>query len=145
MLRMDIWKRLRSMWPSKNVPLHLRHGRVGERAARKHLQRLGLKFLTANFRSKRGEIDLVLRDHDCLVFVEVKTRSSETWTRPAAAVNARKRGLLSATALDYLRLIDNPQVRVRFDVVEVLLIDSEVREIRHLPNTFALTPPLRYG
>ena len=125
--------------------MHLRHGRVGESAARKHLQRLGLKFLTANFRSKRGEIDLVLRDQDCLVFVEVKTRSSEAWTRPAAAVNARKRGLLSKTALDYLRLIDNPQVRVRFDVVEVLLIDGEVREIRHLPNTFAMTPPLRYG
>jgi putative endonuclease len=125
--------------------MHLRHGRVGESAARKHLQRLGLKFLTANFRSKRGEIDLVFRDQDCLVFVEVKTRSSEAWTRPAAAVNARKRGLLSKTALDYLRLIDNPQVRVRFDVVEVLLIDGEIREIRHLPNTFAMTPPLRYG
>ena len=125
--------------------MHLRHGRAGEQAARKHLQRLGLKFLTANFRSKRGEIDLVLRDHDCLVFVEVKTRSSEAWTRPAAAVNARKRRLLSATALDYLRLIDNPQVRVRFDVVEVLLIDSEVREVRHLPSTFSLSPPFRYG
>lgn len=127
------------------MPLHLRHGHIGEQAACEHLQRLGLKFLTANFRSRRGEIDLVLRDQDCLVFVEVKTRSSETWKRPAAAVNARKRRLVSAAALDYLRLIDNPQVRVRFDVVEVLLIDSEVREIRHLPNTFALTPPFRYG
>jgi putative endonuclease len=142
---MDFWKRLQLLWRRQSAPLHLQHGQLGEQAARKHLQRLGLKFLTANFRSKRGEIDLVLRDQDCLVFVEVKTRSSETWTRPAAAVNARKRGLLSKTALDYLRLIDNPAVRVRFDVVEVLLIDSEVREIRHLPNTFALTPPLRYG
>jgi putative endonuclease len=141
----DIWKRLRSLWLKKDLPLHLRHGRAGEKAARKHLQRLGLKFLTANFRSKRGEIDLVLRDRDCLVFVEVKTRSTEAWTRPAAAVNARKRRILSAAALDYLRLIDHPQVRVRFDVVEVLLIDSEVQEVRHLPNTFSLVPPLRYG
>lgn len=50
---------------------------VGERAARKHLQGRGLKFLTANFRSARGEVDLIFRDADCLVFVEVKTRSSE--------------------------------------------------------------------
>ena len=142
---MDVWKRLRLLWRRRAVPLHLRHGHIGEQAARKYLQRLGLKFLTANFRSKRGEIDLVLRDCDCLVFVEVKTRSSEAWTRPAAAVNARKRKLLSATALDYLRLTKNPHVRIRFDVVEVLLIDSKVREVRHLPNTFALTPPFRYG
>jgi putative endonuclease len=106
---------------------------------------LGLKFLTANFRSPRGEIDLVFRDADCLVFVEVKTRSSETWTRPAAAVNARKRRLLSLTALDYLKLLDSPPVRIRFDIFEVLLADGAVSEVRHLPNTFALTPPYRYG
>ena len=46
-----------------------------------------MKFLTANFRSPRGEIDLVFRDADCLVFIEVKTRSSEDWVRPAAAVD----------------------------------------------------------
>jgi putative endonuclease len=50
-----------------------------------------LKFLTANFRSDRGEIDLIFREADCLVFVEVKTRIKGGWTRPAAAVNARKR------------------------------------------------------
>ena len=52
-------------------------------APRNHLRRRGLEFLTANFRSKRGEIDLVFREGDCLVFVEVKTRSSEDWVRPA--------------------------------------------------------------
>jgi putative endonuclease len=113
--------------------------------ARRHLQQLGLKFLTANFRSPRGEIDLVFRDADCLVFVEVKTRSSEGWTRPAAAVDARKRRLLSQTALDYLRLLGHPEIKIRFDIVEVLLADERVREVRHLPNTFSLSPPYRYG
>jgi putative endonuclease len=126
-------------------PLHLRHGELGERAARKHLKRHGLKFLTANFRSDRGEIDLVCRDRDCLVFVEVKTRSSEDWLRPAAAVNARKRRLLSQTALDYLRLLRNPPVKIRFDIVEVLLQEGVVREIRHLPNSFPMEKPYRYG
>jgi putative endonuclease len=106
---------------------------------------LGLKFLAANFRSARGEIDLVFRDGDCLVFVEVKARSSEDWLRPAAAVNARKRRLLTLTALDYLRLLGRPPVKFRFDVVEVLLADGRVREVRHLPNSFPLSPPYRYG
>jgi putative endonuclease len=123
----------------------LRRGKVGERAAKKHLRKRGLKFLAANFRSDRGEIDLVCREDDCLVFVEVKTRSSEDWTRPAAAVDARKRRLLSQTALDYLRLLKNPQVKIRFDIVEVLLNDGEVREVRHLPNTFPMEKPYRYG
>ena len=140
---------LRERWQSwlghKPLPEHLRRGQLGERAARKHLRSLGLKFLAANYRSARGEIDLVFRERDCLVFVEVKTRSSEDWTRPAAAVDARKRRLLSQTALDYLRELGNPPVKIRFDIGEVLLTDGAVREVRHLPNTFSLSAPYRYG
>jgi len=126
-------------------PEHLESGETGELAAKRYLQKLGLKFLAANFNSSHGEVDLIFRDADCLVFIEVKTRSSEDWTRPAAAVNARKRRLLSQTALDYLKLLKNPPVKFRFDIVEVLLADGRVREIRHLPNAFALSRPLRYG
>jgi putative endonuclease len=134
------------LWVGAKVqPEHLRRGKLGERAAKKHLQKLGLKFLTANFRSERGEIDLIFRDADCLVFVEVKTRSSEEWARPAAAVDARKKRLLSQTALDYLRRLRNPQVKIRFDIVEVLLKEGEVHEVRHLPNTFPMSRGLRYG
>ena len=66
-------------------------------------------------------------------------------TRPAAAVDARKRRLLSQTALDYLKLLKNPPVKFRFDIVEVLLADGAVREVRHLPNTFSLSKPYRYA
>jgi putative endonuclease len=142
---MRLWERFQTWRRKEELPEHLRRGHLGERAARKHLRRLGLQFLTANFRSPRGEIDLVLRDGDCLVFAEVKTRSSEDWTRPAAAVDARKRRLLSQTALDYLRLLRTPEVKIRFDIVEVLLSDGEVREVRHLANTFTLARPYRYG
>ena len=142
---MNLWQKIRAWRERRNKPLHLRRGERGERAARRHLRRLGLKFLTANFRGERGEIDLIFRDQDCLVFVEVKTRSSEEWTRPAAAVDARKRRLLSQTALDYLRRLRNPEVKIRFDIVEVLLTDGAVREVRHLPNTFHLSAPYRYG
>ena len=142
---MNLWTELKSRLLSPALPKHLRRGVLGERAAKKHLQSLGLKFLTANFHSARGEIDLVFRDDDCLVFVEVKARSSEDWTRPAAAVDARKRRLLSQTALDYLRLLKNPEVKIRFDIVEVLLTDGEVGEVRHLVNTFPMSKPYRYG
>jgi putative endonuclease len=142
---MKLADRLKSWLQGPEKPEHLRRGELGERAAKKHLQKQGLKFLAANFRSERGEIDLIFRDDDCLVFVEVKARSSEDWTRPAAAVDARKKRLLSQTALDYLRLLKNPEVKIRFDIVEVLLSHGEVREVRHLPNTFSLSKPYRYG
>jgi putative endonuclease len=142
---MGMLEKIRRWLNPPDKAVHLQHGILGEDAAKRHLQALGMKFLTANFRSKRGEIDLVFRDANCLVFIEVKTRSSEDWTRPAAAVNARKRRLLSQTALDYLRLLKHPQVRFRFDIVEVLLEDGAVCEIRHLPNTFGLSEPYRYG
>lgn len=142
---MNIIEKLKSKFARKTQPEHLRRGNLGERAAKKFLKQKGLKFLAANFRSDRGEIDLVFRDGDCLVFAEVKTRSSEEWTRPAAAVNAERRRRLSQCALDYLRLIRNPAIKIRFDIVEILLADGEVREIRHLPNTFTMSAPFRYG
>ena len=142
---MTLTARIKSLWRKADKPLHLQYGELGERAAKKHLKRLGLKFLTANFRTPRGETDLIFRHGDCLVFVEVKTRSSEEWTRPATAVNAERRRRLTRVALDYLRLLRNPPVKVRFDIVEVLLLDGAVREVRHLPNTFPMERPYRYG
>ncbi len=142
---MALWQRIKKWWNAREQPLHLRYGRLGERAARKHLKRNGLKFLTANFRSDRGEVDLIFREAQCLVFVEVKTRSSEEWVRPAAAVDKERRQRLSRAALDYLRLLGNPLIKIRFDIVEVLLQDGAVHEVRHLPNTFAMEHPYRYG
>lgn len=142
---MNLWDKIREWIGHGPKALHLQHGELGERAAKKYLRKQGLKFLAANFKSDRGEIDLIFRDGDCLVFVEVKTRSSEEWTRPAAAVDARKRRLLSQTGLDYLKLLRNPPVKIRFDIAEVLLKDGTVREIRHLPNSFAMSKPYRYG
>ncbi len=142
---MNLFGLVKRWFCKKPQPEHLRRGALGERAAKKFLQRAGLKFLAANFRSEHGEIDLIFRDGDGLCFIEVKTRSSEEWTRPADAVDARKKRLLSQTALDYLQRLKNPEVKFRFDIVEVLLRDGEVREVRHLPNAFALNRPYRYA
>ena len=142
---MSLWQQIKERFARVDEPEHLRRGRMGEAAAKRHLQSLGLKFLTANFRSDRGEIDLVFRDGECLVFIEVKTRTAGGWVRPAGAVNARKRRLLSMTALDYLKRLPDRRVSIRFDIVEVLLNDGAVAEVRHLPNSFALSKPFRHG
>ncbi len=143
---MNLWHWIKSrLIKHTPQPIHLVRGKLGEQAAKKYLRGRGLKFITANFESPRGEIDLIFADEDCLVFVEVKTRSSEEWTRPSASVNARKRRLLSLTALDYLKLLHYPPIRVRFDIVEVLLQEGRVHEVRHLPNSFPLATPYRYG
>ena len=68
--------------------------------------------------------------------------ASGAHTRAAPGGN---RPRLSRAALDYLRLLKNPPVKIRFDIVEVLLRDGTVHELRHLPNTFAMERPYRYG
>jgi putative endonuclease len=145
----DLWSALRSglrtRWKREAEPDHLQRGKAGERAAERHLRSRGLSLLIRNFKSPRGEIDLVMRDGDCLVFVEVKTRSSEQWGRPASAVDRGKRRRLSRAAMDYLRLLKRPHTRLRFDVVEVLMEEGKPAQVRHLPNTFTLSAPYRYG
>ena len=133
-----VWDDGITNWLRLDEPEHLRRGRLGERAAKRYLKKTGLKFLYANFRGEQGEIDLIFREKEILVFVEVKTRSSEAWRRPAAAVNRDKQRKIVATARDYLRLLEQrSDIPVRYDIVEVLLEDGRVNKIRHQPNAFA--------
>ena len=137
-----------SPWPkwmqSGDPQAHLRLGRRGEEAARGELERLGMRTLCTNYRHGRGEIDLIVRDHDVLAFVEVKSRSSESWVRPAQAVGRQKQKILSDTALAYLNELGRPPVAFRFDIVEVLFAGAEVREVRHIPNAFPLAEGRMY-
>ena len=128
------WSKLK-FWNTPR-PVHLQRGTLGEMAARDYLKQHGLKFLTANFSCKHGEIDLIFRDGESLVFVEVKTRTVGGWTRPGRAVDDRKRRALIRTANEYLRQLQNPPVPYRFDIVEVLLDDGKVTEVRHNANSF---------
>lgn len=126
-------------------PAHLRKGELGEEAAEHYLRQRGLKLLARNFTSDRGEIDRIFREGQCMVFVEVKTRSNENWSRPAAAVDSRKRKLICQTAMDYLKQLQFPKCKLRFDIVEVLLNEKEqVDQLRHLSNAFEMPEPYRY-
>jgi putative endonuclease len=141
---MSLWARIKLTFKRRHLPRHLLHGQLGELTARLHLQKSGLHFLTANFRCRHGEVDLICRDHDCLVFVEVKTRSIGQWSRPADAVNLKRQRRLSRAALSYLAQINLPQTKIRFDIVEIFLANHQIQKIQHLPNAFPLSPPYRY-
>jgi len=69
---MQLWARILGLLKGRTKPQHLRLGELGERAAKRHLRKIGLKFLTANFRAPRGEIDLIFRDQDCLQYADVE-------------------------------------------------------------------------
>jgi putative endonuclease len=121
-------------------------GRLGERLAARHLRRNRHKILYRNFRAKRGgEVDIVCRDKSCgeLVFVEVKTRSSTDFGRPADAVNMEKQRLISKGALAWLRLLDNPDIVFRFDIVEVVIRDGKP-EFNVIRDAFTLPKPYHY-
>lgn len=121
-------------------------GKFGERLAAASLKReQKMKILYRNFRApKGGEIDLICRDGDALVFIEVKTRTTLAYGRPAEAVNKKKQLLIVRGALEWLRLLDHPQILFRFDIVEILLTDGEVPEINLIKNAFNLPEHLIY-
>jgi putative endonuclease len=98
-----------------------------------------MNVLYRNFKaSGGGEVDIVCRDGDCLVFIEVKTRSSERFGRPADAVDEQKRRLIARGALGWLRLLGFPEVLLRFDVVEVLVPEAGAPTVNRIENCFQL-------
>ena len=112
-------------------------GKIGEEFAAAHLRTLHYKILERNYRCAAGEIDIIARDRNTLVFVEVKTRSNRDFGPPAEAVHARKQRQLSKVALTYLnqkKLIDIP---ARFDVVAVELFPGK-RQIEVIRDAFDL-------
>jgi putative endonuclease len=120
-------------------PAHLRLGRLGERAAARYLRRHGLKVLYRNFRPDNGgEIDLVCREKKTLVFIEVKTRAPEGLGRPADAVDPVKEEALMRGAQAWLRMLGNPDIPVRLDIVEVILRDGKP-EVTHTRDALAFT------
>jgi putative endonuclease len=105
--------------------------------AARHLSRHGYKILFRNFRGGQGgEIDLVCRHGQTLVFIEVKTRSTEDFGRPMDAVDRKKRRRIARGAMAWLRMLDLPDLTFRFDIVEVLV--AETIEIRVIENAFGL-------
>jgi putative endonuclease len=115
-----------------------RLGKKGEEAVARYLKKNGYKILSTNYRCKHGEIDLIARDSEELVFIEVKTRSGLGYGFPATAVNTKKQRQISRAAQYYLaeyKLFDTP---ARFDVISVLYNTAKEYQIDHIKNAFDL-------
>ena len=140
----DLLNRWRSRFSTLR-PRHLQLGSQGEKLACRFLRRNGYKILYRNFRGRTGgDIDIVCRENDTLVFVEVKTRTREDFGRPFAAVDRDKQKRIARGGLAWLRLLDNPDILFRFDVVEVLIPKDATPRVELLRNAFALPNPYIY-
>lgn len=119
-------------------PRSARVGAWGEERAAAYLSARGYTVLGRNVRpNRRDELDLIARQGEILVFVEVKTRRRETFGRPARAVDPAKRHALNRAAAAYLRKARFPDMYYRFDVIEVLGQPEEGEPlIRHLEDAF---------
>lgn len=108
-------------------------GRSGERKAERYLKKKKYKILDINFKTRFGEADIIAKDKDYIVFVEVKTRSSDRYGSPSEAVNFRKQEKYFMVASEYLMKNDLSDAPCRFDVVEVL-----GDKINHIENAFLI-------
>lgn len=112
-------------------------GRRGENAAARYLERCGYEILDRNWKCPAGEADIVARDTDTLVFVEVKTRTNLNKGLPSEAVDAEKRARYEKIAAWYIRDYEFIDVPVRFDIIALLVAGEDRALVRHYCNAFA--------
>jgi putative endonuclease len=112
-------------------------GKKGEEVALRFLKKRGYRIIEKNYVCKMGEMDIIAKEKDTLVFVEVKTRTSTIFGPPQLAVNPTKQMQLSKVALSYLKAKQLEDVKARFDVVAILL-GPKGEEIELIKDAFEL-------
>jgi len=112
-------------------------GRTGEELAARHLVDHGFTILARNYRTPVGELDLIVRDRQHLVFVEVKTRRGTAFGTPAEAVGAHKQRQIVRASQWYLSSTNGSALQPRFDVIAVIIGSGEPA-ITHIPNAFGV-------
>lgn len=114
-------------------------GKIGEDRACEELRRRGYTIVERRFRTRCGELDIVARDGNTIVFVEVKTRSGGNFGNPFESVTWHKRQRLSRMATSYLFLKRLSDVACRFDIVSVMPNAAGKLEVEILKSAFDLT------
>ena len=113
-----------------------KNGKQGEEIAEKYLEQHGYRIVGPNHRSQQGEVDLIARDGECLVFVEIKSYSFRCFGSPAGAVNKSKRQSVIHAARTYLYKMGIKDVYCRFDVVTIYRRPDGSRAIELYKNAF---------
>jgi putative endonuclease len=112
-------------------------GKSGEDLAAKSLEKNGFRIVCRNYRSPFGEIDIIAKDNDTIVFIEVKSRRTPTFGHPKYAVTFDKQERISKTALYYLKMTGQSHVRARFDVVAISEHNQQT-DVEIIQNAFEL-------
>ncbi len=112
-------------------------GRSGEDAAVRYLARRGYEIVERNWTCFAGEADIIARDGDVLVFIEVKTRSDLSMGFPSEAVTKDKRERYEKIACAYVADHELNEMLLRFDVMGILIVDDERMMVRHHINAFS--------
>jgi len=120
-----------------SLPTLRARGNYGENVAAAFLRRHGYRVLCRNFLVDQGEIDLVCRLGELLVFVEVRSRAGLVAGTPAESIDPRKQDALRAAAEVYLRLLGHPPVSYRFDAVEVVMQEGAIPACTLIADLFA--------
>lgn len=113
---------------------HNELGKKGELIARKFLEEIGFQIIETNWRHEKDEIDMVAKDGDELVMVEVKTRSTRYFGDPSEAVGVVKESFMIRAAEAYLE-IHNLNIDTRFDIISIV-IDNDGESIEHIKDAF---------
>lgn len=123
------------VWGGQETLGNQRKGNRGEDVALRYLLSRGFELVERNYRTRYGEVDLVLRQADTLVFVEVKWRSSIDYGSPVEAVDQRKQQAIRSMAEQYLAEKEPKYEEIRFDVVGILG-GSGNADIEHVMGAF---------
>ncbi len=111
-------------------------GHRAELAAAAYLKHRGYRIITSNYRTTRGEIDIICRDGNCLVFVEVKSAERSGGWFPGERIDARKRERLRLAGLDYISSHEVPAGGIRFDAIIMTGKVQDEWSIEHIPDAF---------
>ena len=108
-------------------------GNIGEEISSKYLEKIGYKIIKRNFSCRQGEIDIIAKDKNEYVFVEVKTRRNIVFGIPREAVNDNKQKHIFKSTKYYLHIHGLDNAYVRFDVIEIYFLKNKYK-VRHLKN-----------
>ena len=117
--------------------LRQQFGKSGEDLAVRYLKKNGYQVLCRNYRTRFGEIDIIAKDADTIVFVEVKSRRTLTYGHPKYSITQKKQERISKTALYYLKENEQSTSRARFDVVTINSADKKT-DVEIIKNAFEL-------
>jgi putative endonuclease len=117
---------------------HLYLGASGEDFATRFLKENGYRILIRNYKTKLGEIDIIAKDKDTFVFVEVKTRNSDRLGLPCEAVSRHKRRQVSKVAVSFLKEKNLLGKKARFDVVSIIFSSGDRPKLDLIKNAFEL-------